>query len=120
MKNINRLFKVIDNSLFMTTGQLDYDRITDAIIKLSNAVHSFEGDTEEIWYIGEHGNCCLSDLIVGAYWHYTEYHGGQYSKGYAALCALGQVFNPNMSGAPDPDCSEYIAYESLNDMANNQ
>ena len=111
--NIERYYRVIDNSLFMITGKLDYDRITDAIIALSNAVHDYDGDTESIRYIGEHGMCCLSDLIVGAYWHYTEWHAGQWSKGYAALSALGRVFNPGMT-CPETGNEAYLA---LNHMA---
>lgn len=111
--NINRLFNTVNNSLFMTTGKLDYSRITDAIIKLSNEVIDFEGEGGDIWYIGEGGNCCLMDLITGAYWHYTEWHGGQYSKGYAALSVLGQIYSPNME---DVDIQN-DAYTSLHHMA---
>ena len=115
--NIKRLFKVIDNSLFMTTGNLDYERITDAIISLSNEVHNIPDDdsedAESIWYIGEYGNCCLPDLITGAYWHYSEWHGGQWSQGYAALSALGEVFQPGMT-TPE---SDNLAYTMLNDIA---
>lgn len=110
--NIKRLFKVIDRSLFMTTGSLDYDRITDAIIALANTVSKTETD-ENVWYIGEYGMCSLDDLIIGAYWHYTEWHGGQWSKGYAALCALGQIFSPGMTMPED----ENAAYIQLNTMA---
>lgn len=113
--NIERLFKVIDNSLFMTTGKLDYDRVTDAFIKLADLVHDSDLD-ESIWYLGEFSHCCLSDLIVGAYWHYSDWHAGQYSKSYQALCALGQIFSPGMSSL-DSDSSEFFAYEMLQDMA---
>jgi len=113
LHNIERYFRVIDNSLFMTTGNLDYDRITDAIIKLSSAITEYDGDTESMWYIGEYGSCDLASLIVGAYWHYAEWHAGQWSKGYAALSAVGQVFDPGMSSV------EYDnqAYLQLEDMA---
>ena len=98
-RNIRRLFAVIDTSLFMTTGKLDYDRITDAIIVLANAIHENDSgyDGDSIWYIGEGSVCDLSGLIVGAYWHYTEWHSGQSSPGYAALSALSQVFQPGMT-----------------------
>jgi hypothetical protein len=115
MKNINRVFNVIDNSLFRITGNLDYWRLTDAIIRLSELIRDYDGDTEDIWYIGEYGECCLSDLIVGAYWHYTEWHGGQSSQGYRALSALGQIFDPGMS-SPD-DEQENAAYLELDLLA---
>ena len=112
-RNIERIFNVIDQSLFRITRKLDYDRLTDAIMVLSTAVHDYDGDTLDIWYIGEYGDCCLDDLIIGAYWHYTEYHAGQSSKSYAALCCLGQIFNPGMSSI-EPD---NFAYQQLNIMA---
>ena len=119
-RNIARYFRVIDSSLFMVCGNLDYERVTDAIIKLANAVDEYDGDTESIWCIGEFGECCLSDLIVGAYWHFTEWHGGQWSKGYAALSALGQVFQPGMTSIESEraDGSPAVfAYDALEDMA---
>lgn len=113
MKNIERLFKVVDNSLFTINGKLSYDRLQDALIILANTVHSYEGDTEQIWYIGEYSSCCLSDLITGAYWHFTDWHGGQDSKSYATLCALGQVFNPGMEVSE----IDNMAYQMLNQLA---
>ena len=116
MRHIARLFRVIDNSLFMVTGSLEYDRITDAIIALTNAVHGFEGgdwDTDQLWAIGEHGCCSLPDFIVGAYWHYTEWHAGQSSQSYAALSALGTVFSPGMTCGE----SDNAAYIALNELA---
>jgi len=88
LNRIRKYYRVIDNSLFMTTGNLDYSRITDAIQRLADAVHTYDGDNDDIWYLGEFGNCCLSDFIVGAYWHYTEWHGGQWSKGYRVLAFI--------------------------------
>ena len=97
MNHINQLFNVIDHNLATINGTMDYDRITDCIISLANAVHKPDVLPEDIWSTGEGGEFCLDDLIIGAYWHYTEWHGGQWSKGYAALSALGQVFSPGMS-----------------------
>jgi hypothetical protein len=114
MKNIINLFNIVDKNLCTINGTMDYGRITDTIIALANAVDDYDGDdSENLWYIGEFETCSLDDLIVGAYWHYTEWHGGQWSKGYAALCALGQVFSPNMS-MPEED---NLAYQLLNDLA---
>jgi len=113
LTNIQRYFKVIDNSLFMTTGNLDYNRITNTITKLADAIHDYDGDTESIWYIGEYGNCYMVDLIVGAYWHYSEWHGGMFSQGYAALSSLGRIFDPGMSTTEHDN----EAYRALNSMA---
>jgi len=115
LSSIKRLYRTIDASVFCTTGNMDYDRVTDAVIKLADAVHKFpiSDDGYEIWDIGEFGMCTLSDFIVGAYWHYTEWHEGQWSKGYAAQSALGQVFSPNMSNVE----TDNEAYIELNAMA---
>lgn len=113
-RNIERLFNVIDKSLFFITGTLDYERITDALIVLSNELINTETD-ESIWYLGECGNCMLGDLIEGAYWHFTEWHSGQFSKGYAALSALGQIFDPGMSCSDEDN----TCYQSLNELAEN-
>ena len=112
MNRIKALFGVIDRSLFRINPTLDYSRITQALTKLANELT--ESDTDEtVWCIGESGSCMLGDLIVGAYWHYTEWHKGQFSDEYAALCALGQVFSPGMSGPEDDN----EAYTALAEMA---
>ncbi len=111
-KNIESIFKVINKSLFTINSTLDYDRLTDAIILLANSVHNYEDDDESLWYIGESDYCALPELITGAFWHYTEWHSGQWSKGYEALSALGQVFNPGMT-YPETDNEVYI---QLNEM----
>jgi hypothetical protein len=94
-KHIEDLHRMIERSLFFTDGKLDYDRTTDALILLAETVRDAPCDLE-LWYIGEDSSCNVSDLIVGAYWHYTDHHGGQWSKGYKALSRLGEIFNPNM------------------------
>jgi len=113
IKNINNLFKVINNSLFTIEGKLSYNRITDAIIALSNEIDDFDGETESIWSIGEFGECFMDDLLIGAYWHYTGWHDGQGSKSYAALCCLGKVYTPNYD-MPNP---ENFALQQLNILA---
>ena len=113
LASIKRLYHVIDSSVFMTTGNLDYGRITHAITVLANAVHEYKGDNDDLWYIGEFHSCCLADFIVGAYWHYGEWHGGQWSDSYAALSALGTVFDPCMTNIE----RDNEAYKALNDMA---
>ena len=82
-------------------------------IKLAELVNAFDGDNGELWTIGEHGECCLDDVIVGAYWHYTEWHSGMWSKGYLALSLLGDVFDPGMT-VPDRDNA---AFFTLNELA---
>ena len=125
LTDIKRVYKVIDSSLFNIKGTLDYDRVTDAMIKLADLSHAIElsDDGYEIWDIGEGGECALAYFIIGAYWHYSEYHSGQSSKGYYALSLLGMIFDPNLTELldidimVDDDSPEFNAYQSLNELA---
>lgn len=116
MKNIERLYSVIDNNLFMTTGKLDYDRLMDSFIKLCDLINDGEYD-ESLWYIGEYKTACLDNLIVGAYWHFTEWHSGQFSKSYQCLCLLGSIYQPNMASLDPENYGEYATYKALETMA---
>ncbi len=112
-RNVARYLAVIDHNLGTINGTMDYSRITECIIRLANYLAENE-TSEETWWLGEHGYLGgLSEVIVGAYWHFTEWHGGQWSQGYRALSALGAVFEPNMS-SPEP---ENVTYQLLNDLA---
>ena len=107
---------IAESSIFRIDGAtID---LPAALIDLANAVHSLDhgdDDTEFIWHsVGDFTECPLGDLIVGAYWSLTEWHGGQYSDTYAALCALGRVFNPGRSGIAEDGSSEYSVYEMIN------
>ena len=90
-KNIKNLADIIDRSIHTINPPLDYARTTTAIISLCDAINAYEGDTEELWWMELGDSSSLDNLIVGAYWHYTEWHGGQESQEYAALCALGST-----------------------------
>lgn len=117
LKTIQRLHSQIQQSIFTIEEVFKYDELAEQFIWLANTVRDYPGETEDWCYIGEFESCCVSDLIVGAFWHYHEWHGGQYSQSYAALCALGQVFSPGMTKGPEPDSSEETCYELLNRMA---
>jgi len=110
MDRIRALFNVVDRSLFYKSPSLNYGRLTEAIIKLADTIMDLDTD-ENIWYIGEGGMCSLDDLIIGAYWHYTEW-ASDTDDGYAALCALGQVYMPNME-MPDEDNAAYRALAKM-------
>ena len=115
-RDITRLYNAVNNSLCTINGSLSYNRLTDAIIKLTNVLANTDTG-EDVWSIGEHNEADLMGLIVGAYWHYTEWHGGQWSQGYKALSSLGGIYWPNMEKGPEDGSSEHCAYELLNDMA---
>lgn len=126
LSNITTLHATIaGSSIFRTDGPtIDFP---NALIDLANAVHALDhtdDDTEFIWSsVGEHTECPLGDLITGAYWSLTEWHGGQESDTYAALCALGQVFTPGCTSGLEEDSTEYLVYEMVNtyldDLYNN-
>lgn len=116
IKNITKLHQLISNSLFTINASLDYERITDAFVVLGSALADLDTD-ESVWYIGEYSYACLGDLIVGAYWHYSEWHGGQWSQSYVALCALGSIYSPGMADGPEDDSAELDVHNKLNTMA---
>lgn len=84
--------------------------------KLMELAQAIKAEEETDWSMGEFSEACLSDLIPGAYWSLTEWHAGQWSPEYAALCALGDIFSPGISCAPESpeDDSCFDAYESCN------
>lgn len=103
---------IMRSAVFRTDGKpIDLPR---ALSLLARAVHTHETD-ECIWTsIGESEECALGDLIVGAYWAMTDWHAGQSSPEYAALCALGQIYSPGpMTSGPESDSGEVIAYELI-------
>ena len=119
MKQVTESFNRVYETLFRTDGaNLDYQDITRELTTLANAVHCLDNDD---WlYLGESTEICLPDLIIGAYWHFTEWHGGQWSDGYAALSALGQVFQPGMTSIESERAggsSAVEAYDALEVMA---
>lgn len=116
IKNIARLFDVANNALFHVCGMDDYQRTLEAISKLSDLVHEFDGDTSDLWAIGEHTEASLDSLLVGAYWFCRDYHNGQWSDEYRLLCNIGRYFSPGCTNGPETDSSErdvYLALEQL-------
>ena len=117
-KQLERLISVIDRNLLSINSTLDYERLTDCFILLGNMVNNLAEDNDDWFYLGESTySGGIDALIVGAYWHFTEWHGGQQSKSYAALCALGQVFSPGMSTIEDEEGGGLDVYTTLNELA---
>ena len=111
--SIRRLHAVCERSTLDIGGTLEGDRLADAYTALANAVHAYEGDTDELWVIGEDGAGCLPDMLEGAHEHYAQYHAGQWSAGYRALSALSQVCNPGIGGGPTGSTT----YDALAELA---
>jgi len=119
ISRITELHKQIDLSVSTIRPPFGYAEVTSKLVELCNLISNYEGDTEDWCYIGEYGYITLSDLIIGSYWHFTTWHGGQNSDSYAALCALGSIYSPGMACGPEDDSSELDCYNSLHTLASN-
>lgn len=104
---------IMESEVFRTDGKaIDLPR---ALSVLARAVHGRDTD-EFIWSsLGEFLECSLGDLIIGAYWSLTEWHGGQSSLTYAAMCALGAIYSPGYASGPESGSGEFSAYELCNE-----
>lgn len=115
MKTIEEIYNsILGSDLFRLDGE-KIDCLSTRIIALCNAINAFEGETEEWIYLGESGGCYLCDFIAGAYWSFSEWHAGQNSIEYAALCALGSLFSPGMTREPEAGEAEWEAYNACNE-----
>jgi hypothetical protein len=105
--------RIFSSSLFRLNGErID---ICPELIALADAIKA-EPDDDNSWlYYGEGGECCLSDFIPGAYWALTQWHGGQFSDSYRAVCALGSIFSPGMSSLDEDNYGEKAAYEAVSE-----
>ena len=114
---LKALHAAIEATLFTIHPKFDYARLTHAIGLAARIVADYPGDNDDWLYIGEFGACGLDDLIVGAYWHFSQWYEGQSSPSYATLCALGSVFSPGMTQGPEPQSSELDVFKALDAMA---
>jgi len=112
MKALKHLLTVLSNEILSINSTKSYDEITEVIIILCMFVKAIPRDEEIDWGMGEDLYCSLDGLIVGAYWHYTEWHAGERSLSYKALCALGSIFTPGMT-EPEYDNDVYLSLNSL-------
>lgn len=99
---------IMESSIFRLNGpKID---LCQALIDLCAAIKAEE---ETNWSLGECGECTLDSLLVGAYWSLTEWHAGQNSAEYAALCAIGSIFSPGSTSTPSEDDNEFIPYSAI-------
>lgn len=115
LRKITRLVHVLNENIHTFEGRLSYPRVTEGLIKLAECIADFEGETENIWSIGENLEC-LDDLLTGAYWHYVHHSGGQGSQEYLAQRVIGQVVSPGMGSEAD-FIADSMSYSNLNNMA---
>jgi hypothetical protein len=110
---------MLEKNVTQINGTLNYDRVVRALELLGIAVSKYDGETGDWLYINEF-SYTPDAFIVGGYWHLTEWHRGQYSDSYRALCSLGTVFSPGMTAGVEPESCESYVYEMLNDLAENE
>jgi hypothetical protein len=110
-KNIKRIYKVIANSLFKTTGKLSYTRLLEGIHLLCTEL--LKTKTSECVYstVGESEEASLGDLLIGTYWYLSDWHGGQDSLEYRTLCSIGRIYSPGMASGPEEDVAAYECWE---------
>lgn len=115
-EKIKQSFDIIIKALFRIDATLTYTETILEIEKLCNLI--IETETEEsVWNIGEYDEACLSDLISGAFWFFTDYHGGEFSLEYRVFSRLGEIFKPNCSTLEE-DCPEHEVYQMLEELVN--
>jgi hypothetical protein len=83
---------IMQSELFRRNGQK-----IDLCEELQTLCRAIKDEDETNWSLGEFGECTLDSLLIGAYWALSEWHAGQSSPEYAALCAIGGIFSPGMS-----------------------
>lgn len=114
MEEIIKLQKEIENQLF---SGLDYKATLLNIKKLAELVDSLPDDYNNWYDIGETGLATVADMLIGTYWHLTEWHSGQWSDSYETLCVIGNVYKPGYCSGVEPDTSEHEIYQILNCLA---
>lgn len=113
MAATKRTIEAFDRIMSSDMWRLDGEPIDfcAALMELAEAVEAEPEDSDSWLYLGDCGECALCDFIPGTYWALTEWHGGQNSPEYAAMCALGRIFSPGMSGLDRDNSGELAAYE---------
>jgi|11BtaG_2_1085332.scaffolds.fasta_scaffold00372_18 hypothetical protein len=84
---------------------------------LADQIRDYQGDSGDIWYIGENDEFAIGDFIPAAYWHFSHWHDGQQSWEYQTLSALGTIFSPGMTSEPEPDEPEHYPFQVLGETA---
>ena len=116
ISSIQRLLDLLEKNVTQINPTLSYNRVVRALEVLGNAVHNYDGENEDMWYLNEF-SYGVEAFIVGGYWHLTEWHSGQWSDSYRALCSLGTVFSPGMTSGCEPESCEQDIYEMLDQLA---
>lgn len=112
-KKIQKHFDKINETLFTINGTLSYTEVLEELEAMCQEIKDTETD-EFIWgTMGEGGMACLGDLLVGAYWFLTYYHGGQDSIEYRVFSRIGEIYNPGCVDGPQEESGEEDTYKAL-------
>jgi|SRR5690606_6037330 len=103
------MFEKLLVALFRQESELSYYQAVEAIRELAVSVKT---DEETEWELGEFEEATLDNLLIGSYWFFVDYHGGQESPEYIAQSAISQVYKPGMSSGPEPETSKVDVYEA--------
>ena len=108
-KNTIRYHRICAKFITRRDSNLGYNRWLTAITKLAEQV-LLDDDCQ---WDSDQFDIDLRSLIIGSYWYLTNYHSGQFSPEYQALSALGRVYSPGMMAGPEPESTEELVYQSL-------
>ena len=93
MNPVNQLSSII---VLLWDSSQEYEWVTKSITSLALDLREGGPDTEELWSEStthpSYGEYTLADLIVGAYWHYADYHGGQDRRGTGSIGTQPDLF----------------------------
>jgi len=118
MINLTTVYNEIYTSILTINPVLKYEELAQKFIDLSVLIKALPEDNDTWFYIGEGNESDLMNTVIGAYWHYSQWSGGQDSISYAAQCALGSIYSPGMEVEPTNDDDDgYSAFEQLEQLA---
>lgn len=116
---IKTLFTAIRDSIMTSAPDYTYEQLHQKFCDLVGLLDRREQPKMEdfIWEMGGESGPSLGDLIIGAYWHYTEWHDGQDSETYMALSAIGTIYSPGMTSGVEQDTGEEDIFDAMHLLA---
>jgi hypothetical protein len=111
LERIKQLHRICERSLFMIDSTLNHDRTLQAVTKLADLIHAYDGDTESIWYADGMSNAYIPDLLAGSYWYTVDYQSADQHHLMSMQSAIGSVFSPGCTSL-EPDTAESDVYDA--------
>ena len=103
----------IAKSIMSVEPVFTYAELHEKIIELCNLINKLD-DVD--WHDEQYGET-LDSIVVGAFWHYSEWHGGQNDITYSALSQLGTIYSPGMTSGVEEGSGEESIYQQLEQLA---